>query len=916
MAALNQAKIINDLEQIAAKPKEDFIYDFLSAYGTPKATINRLKMGDTQRSVASVRGDVAVAQKLYFRAVEQGVSVADTLDEILALPALKQHKIRFVLVTDFVTVMAYDLKVKDGTEFDFAELKLNYEFFLPLTGKSETAVEHAEHPADVKACEKMGRLYDSICAVNNYGKDDLHTLNVFLTRLLFCFFAEDTAIFPQSNQMTLAIKSLTQEDGSDLADFFAKLFLALNLPNDAPERRRLPVTFQKFPYVNGGLFLEQAPIPQFDKRSRRLLLECGGMQWNDISPVIFGSMFQAVMDPERRRSMGAHYTSEKNILKVVRPLFLDALYEEFEQIKVLKKGKRAALQAFHTKLGSLGFLDPACGCGNFLVVSFRELKELELQVVLALRDEENKDSAKRLVLDVKMLSKASINQFYGIEIEEFPVEIARVSMWLMEHVMNVKFGKSLGCVIPSIPLHHSAEIVCANALTTPWERVVAPEKLHYILGNPPFSGARMMSAQQKNDLINVFSDTHGSGDLDFVTAWFYKAAKFISRHKTVQAAFVSTNSICQGVQVSLLWKPVFALGIKIDFAYRTFKWGNEAKGNAAVFCVIVGFSSTTSATIKHLYSDTGVIIADEITPYLVPGKTAFINGRNSPICAVPAMGIGNLPIDNGNYLFSKTNRDEFIKKEPNSAKYFKKWIGSKELINGYERYCLWLGDCAQDEIEQMPEILKLINSVKQYRLSSDRKATQKIASRPTRFCVENMPKSSFIAVPKVSSERRHYVPIAFFDNNTLASDLLFIVSGTLYHFGILTSAMHMAWMRTVCGRLEMRYRYSASIVYNTFPWPNATKQQEKAIEALAQAVLDTRERYPDMTLAQMYDPDTMPKPLQEAHAALDVSVDRLYQTKPFADDEQRLQLLFKLYAQLVAQKPAAEAGEEEEDDND
>lgn len=397
------------------------------------------------------------------------------METIRALPLLTQHKIRFVMVTDFKTVLAYDAKVDDFTEFDFDDFKTNFEFFLPLTGQYEKAVAYAEHPADVKACEKMGRLYDCIRATNHYESDDLHALNVFLTRLLFCFFAEDTGIFSQSNQMTHAVKSLTKEDGSDLTEFFETLFTVLNLPDKAPERKDLSATFQTFPHVNGGLFEEHCRIPRFDSKARRLLLDCGYMSWSDISPVIFGSMFQAVMDPEKRRSMGAHYTSEKNILKVVRPLFLDALYEEFEQILSLNAGKKKArsLKDFQLKLSMLGFLDPACGCGNFLVVSYRELRELELKVLLAIRKDEPPQTQ---VIDVRLLCKVTINQFYGIELEEFPVEIARVSMWLMEHVMNVKFGEAFGSVFPSIPLQHSAEIVCANALTTPWKSIIPSNK--------------------------------------------------------------------------------------------------------------------------------------------------------------------------------------------------------------------------------------------------------------------------------------------------------------------------------------------------------------------------------------------------------------------------------------------------------
>lgn len=558
MAALNQAKIITALEKIVTEAKEDFIFSFLSVYGMPKATIKRLQMGDKQRNVAQVAGDVAVAQKIYFHPLQKGEDIQRALDGILALPLISQHKIRFVLVTDCKTVLAYDGKVDDYTEFDFDDFKTNYEFFLPLTGQYEKAVEHAEHPADVKACEKMGKLYDRIRAVNHFEDGDLHALNVFLTRLLFCFFAEDTAIFAEANQMTHAIKSNTQEDGADLAEFFEKLFKVLNLPDNAPERKSFPASFQKFPYVNGGLFEEHCPIPKFDAKARRLLLDCGYMAWSDISPVIFGSMFQAVMDPEKRRSMGAHYTSEKNILKVVRPLFLDALYEEFEQVLMLSAGKKRiqSLKDFQIKLSTLGFLDPACGCGNFLVVSYRELRELELKVLLAIRKDE---PPKTQIMDVRLLSKVTINQFYGIELEEFPVEIARVSMWLMEHVMNLKFGDAFGMAFPSIPLQHSAEIVCANALTTSWKSIVRQSKINYILGNPPFGGSSMLSKEQKQWVVELFNHCRLSASLDLVTAWYRCAAEYI-KGTNIEVGFVSTNSICQGEQVFPLWNELFSLG--------------------------------------------------------------------------------------------------------------------------------------------------------------------------------------------------------------------------------------------------------------------------------------------------------------------------------------------------------------------
>lgn len=906
MAALNQAKIIKELEKMVTAPNDNFIFSFLSAYGTPKATIKLLQIGDPQRNVAKIDGDIALSRQIYFHPVTDGSSLEQAFEDIFALSMIEQQKIRFILVTDYTTVIAYDRTVKDQTTFDYSDFKTNYEFFLPLTGLYEKAIAYSEHPADTKACEKMGRLYDHIQIINRYeNHDEKHTLNVFLTRLLFCFFAEDTGIFPEQNQMVKALKSVTQENGSDVAEFFEKLFTVLDLPSDAPERAAFSATFQAFPYVNGGLFKEKTVIPTFDAKARRLLLDCGFLTWSDISPVIFGSMFQSIMDPDKRRSLGAHYTSERNILKVVRPLFLDGLHEEFQKILGLKKGKKKALEEFHAKIASLGFLDPACGCGNFLIVSYRELRELELQVLLAIKAE-TKGDTRFLALDIRPLIKVSISQFYGIELEEFPVEVARVSMWLMEHVMNLKAGKTFGQVISSIPLQHSATIVCANALTTDWKDVVAPEKLHYIMGNPPFSGARIMTQEQKTDLLAVFKNANGAGDLDFVTAWFQKASYLLHDYAHMQAAFVATNSICQGTQVALLWKDIFERDIKIDFAYTTFKWNNEAKGIAAVFCVIVGFSSILNKREKYIITSTGKKHVDNINAYLVDGYTVSIESRNSSLCDVPNIGIGNQPIDNGMYLFSEDEKYDFLSKEPQAEKYFYKWVGSKELINGYKRYCLWLGDCSENELENMPESQKRIEEVRKFRLSSNRVSTQKLAQRPTRFQVENMPDSQYIAIPKVSSERRAYIPISFFDKNTLVSDLVFILQGDMYHFAILTSAMHMAWMRTVCGRLEMRYRYSRDLCYNTFPWPTVSEEQKKAVSELADMVLNIRNMYPDKTLAEMYDPDKMPEPLAEAHHNLDMAVDSLYRNTPFESDEERLQLLFKLYEKLVAAKNAKE----------
>lgn len=563
---LNVSKITKELEEIVHEKKEDFIWNFLRIYNFPSATIKRLQLGNDKRNVANIEGDIAISQKLYFRAVEQGTLLDDILEEIKSLPVIETEKIRFILVTDYQNIYAYDDKVQDSIIFDFMELAHNSDFFLPLTDKYEKPLTYAEHPADVKACEKMGRLYDKIRTINHYEKEELHALNIFLTRLLFCFFAEDTGIFPQSQQMTKALIANTLEDGSDTANFFENLFSILDLPENSPERQAFTVTFQKFPYVNGTLFSEKPSIPQFDKKARLLLLDCGKMNWSDISPVIFGSMFQAVMDPEQRRNLGAHYTSEKNIFKVIRPLFLDDLEEEFEKILTIQKStqKEKALKEFHQKIYTLGFLDPACGCGNFLIVSYRELRLLELRVLVAIKELNPQENQ---WLDIKLVQKVNIEQFYGIELEEFPVDIARVSLFLMEHVMNLKCAEVLGVAYPTIPLQHSATIVCTNALTTPWEEIVSPQKINFIFGNPPFVGARMMTNEQKNNLLFFKQLINKVKILDFVCAWFIKSALYIQKNHAIQCSFVATNSICQGEQVEPLWSFLYENDIKINFAY-------------------------------------------------------------------------------------------------------------------------------------------------------------------------------------------------------------------------------------------------------------------------------------------------------------------------------------------------------------
>lgn len=804
---------------------------------------------------------------------------------------LKEEEIpKYVLVSDFQRFRLYDLE-SDGPPQDFmlAELHNNVDLFGFIAGYQKREFKDQD-PVNIEASELMGRLHDTLKEGGYTG----HDLELFLVRLLFCLFADDTGIF-ERDSFHAYLEERTKEDGSDLGPLLNNLFQTLNTP---PEKRspRLDVALTQFPYVNGSLFDDRLPIPDFDSKMRASLISACYFDWGRISPAIFGSLFQSVMDKEKRRGIGAHYTTEKNIMKIVRPLFLDGLYSEFEGVK----HNRNRIREFHNKLASLTLLDPACGSGNFLILAYRELRLLEIEVLKALYPEG------QLALDVGELSRINVDAFYGIEIEEFPARIAEVALWLMDHQMNMRLSETFGRYYARIPLRTSPHIHNANALRLDWETVVPKERLSYILGNPPFVGSKYQSDQQSVEVAEVFDGVHGAGVLDYVAAWYLKAAQYIQGTRIV-CAFVSTSSISQGEQVGILWKELYnRYNVKIHFAHRTFAWTSEARGKAAVYVVIIGFAAF-DARHKWLYeyenlkADPHEVVASNITPYLTEGADVFITSRERPLCDVPPIGIGNKPIDGGNYLFTPEERDAFLKKEPDAAPYFRRWLGADEFLNGYERWCLWLGDCPPEVLRRMPETMKRVEAVRQLRLASKSGPTKKIADTPTQFHVKNIPYTSYLAIPKVSAERRLYVPLGFMQPDTLASDLLLIVrEAALYHFGVLSSAMHMAWMRAVCGRLEGRYRYSAGIVYNNFPWPQPTPAQVQAIEAAAQAVLDARAEFPGSTLADLYDPNSMPLELLKAHRALDKAVDAAYRKQPFETERHRVEYLFELHQQLTA----------------
>lgn len=892
--AVNQAEIFTNLERLHQNlDKNEFIYDFLSCYGYAPATITLLKKGDRNVAINPKSGEVALKNGVYFKPLMVGEDIYEMANQLIGLASNKTNKIRFVIVTDYVDVIAHDLKSNDPPlDCSLASLHDNYSYFLPLAGY-EKARGYDENPADVKAAEQMGRLFDLIREKNKpETPDDIHGLNVFLTRLLFCFFAEDTGIF-EKNQMTTAIDSVTNSDGSDVSTFLESLFEVLNEPNDSPSRLSKAAHFKSFPYVNGGLFKTKFPIPKFTSKARRILIDCGTMQWEDINPDIFGSMFQSVIDEDQRGNLGQHYTSVTNIMKVIQPLFLDELHEDLEK----SRGSSDKLKAFIDRLSKIKIFDPACGSGNFLIIAYKELRKIEMAAFKAL-DEVSSQK-------VMFMSGISLSQFYGIEIDDFAHEIALLSLWLTEHQMNQAFQAEFGYSPPSLPLKESGNIIAGNSLLLDWDNVCPKTNLDevYVCGNPPYLGANNRNLDQNEAMDIVFEGFDKHRYLDFVACWFWLGSKYISESEA-ELAFVSTNSICQGIQVEMLWPSVLDLGIEIKFAYQSFPWRNSAKENAGVHVAIIGL--TAQKTIRRLFSyindqwhETN---PDNINPYLVASKNIIVRPRSKSFANVPRMLYGNKPVDGGNLILTRNEKDSLIAQEPSSSKYIKKLLGADEFLNGEERYCLWLTEISQNDIESMPLVKQRVEAVRTMRLESKKIATRKIANNPHLFGEIRQPSSGgYILVPYTTSERRDYVPIGFYDSNVISTNRNNIIpGGTLYEAGILMSIMHIEWMKAVCGRLESRFNYSATIVYNTFPWPTVSAIQKQIIEKLSEEIFFTRERYPEKTLAQLYDPDLMPEDLLDAHKELDLAVEKLYRDRPFRDSSERLVHLFNLYEKLAA----------------
>lgn len=823
---------------------------------------------------------------------------------IMELP-LSKHP-RWVVTCNFQKFCVYDMERPDGEPQEILLKDLEKEYYrLSFLVQTENIHLKKEMEVSIKAGEIVGLIYDALLKqyINAKSEDTLKSLNKLCVRLVFCLYAEDAGIFGKHDAF---LDYLKQFDAKHLRKALIDLFKVLDTK---PENRDpyLEPELANFPYVNGSLFQdEEIEIPNFTDEIKELLLTkaSADFDWSEISPTIFGAVFESTLNPETRRKGGMHYTSIENIHKVIDPLFLDDLKEEFEEIKKLplSKTRENKLKQFQEKISGLNFLDPACGSGNFLTETYISLRKLENEVLYELR------YGQMGLGEIRNPIKVSIGQFYGIEINDFATTVAKTALWIAESQMMKKTEDIIHLDLDFLPLKTYANIVEGNALRINWEDVIPKEKLNYIMGNPPFVGARLMSQGQKEDLLNVFGKKwKNAGNLDFVACWYKKAAD-LTVGTNIRSALVSTNSITQGEQVPILWKPLFENGLTIDFAYKTFRWDSESNLKAHVHCVIIGFSYIKNNKKKKLYSNDRMQLVDNINAYLTDANNIFIESKNKPICNVPQIGIGNKPIDGGNYLFTKEEMREFIKKEPKSEKYFKPWYGAKEFIDQAPRYCLWLGNCSPNELRQMPNCLKRVENVKKIRSESESVGTRKLAEKPTRFHVENMPISTYIIIPRVSSEKRRYIPMGFLNSDNLSSDSVHIIPNTtLYHFGILTSNVHMAWMRAVCGRLEMRYRYSKDIVYNNFPWCNPTDEQKAKIEKAAQEILNAREKHPDSSLAGLYNDLTMPPELRKAHQENDKMVMEAYGFKKkdengktrWLTESETVAELMKMYQELT-----------------
>jgi hypothetical protein len=846
----------------------------------------------------SLGKDLGKAESQAFRYIQELLS-AGRMDEVP----------RYVIVSDFARIALHDLEPEDQQtlpllgrvktiEFPLADFHRHIHAFAFIPGYKQHRFEDQD-PINIKAVDIMGNLHDALESGGYTG----HELERFLVRILFCLFAEDTGIF-EREAFQLYIENRTRADGSDLGPHLARLFEVLNTPTEQ-RQRNLDETLAAFPYVNGDLFAEKLGFADFNRDMRNALLACARFDWSRISPAVFGSLFQSVMEPRERRQIGGHYTSERDILKVIRSLFLDRLRETFERVKSNKPG----LRRFYDQLARLRFLDPACGCGNFLVITYRELRLLEIEVLQALY------GSGQMEMVQQDLSMVDVDAFYGIEIKEWPARIAEVAMWLMDHQMNIRLSEVFGQYYVRLPLRKSPTIVCGNALRLDWKKTLPPEKCSYVLGNPPFVGKKEQNAEQKADMDLLFGKAKGAGVLDYVCSWYIKAAEYIQSTR-IRVAFVSTNSITQGEQVGVLWKELLErYQIKIHFAHRTFPWQSEARGKSHVHVVIIGFAASpadkkTIFEYENRKGEPHSFSATNINPYLADASDVVLVKRTRQISGGPEISYGSMANDRrrtdkglGNLILDAEARADLLSESPQIAPYIRSFMGSEEFLNNTQRWCLWLVDAPPRLIRSCPSVLARVEAVRKARSKSSRRETRTLAKTPALFGEIRQPNTPYLLIPKVSSEARPYLPVGFIQPEVIASGSALIIAGaTFYHFGVLSSAMHMAWVRYTCGRMKSDYQYSSQIVYNNYPWPELpSAKQRAAVKAAAKAVLDARAPYLKCgtTLAELYDPLSMPPKLVKAHRALDRAVDRCYRSQPFTSERQRVEFLFALYEKLT-----------------
>jgi len=920
---MNSTEIKHNVQNLIDNfSKDEFVFDLLVAYGISKTSVTRLKKGDY--NLSKVDGEILYKKKIFFK-VETTDKLLSSIDAISKEERILKHKPRFAILTDHKQIVAKDLLKGKNLDIKVKELPNYFDFFLPLAG-SEVYNASNNNEADRNASYKMASLYDLLIEENPSiynSKESIHNLNIFLSRLLFCFFAEDTEIFELESIFTNTLAQHTAENGKDTHTFLDNLFDRLDTENV----EHLPEYLRKFEYVNGGLFNQKIYSPRFNTKARKILLELGNLNWSEINPDIFGSMIQAVVIPEYRNDLGMHYTSVENIKKLIKPLFLDQLYELYETATTERQLRKLLL-----RISKIKFFDPACGSGNFLIITYKEIRLLEIRIIekIVLLNSSNQSNSissdSHLGFSYDELANTKnpkqgnliftqteifftqiqLSQFYGIEIDDFAHEMAILSLWLAEHQMNKIFEERLfdyGKSKPILPLKEAGQIKQGNATRKDWNEVcpILDKDEVYVIGNPPYLGARLQDAEQKKDMKIVFHGIGGYNNMDYISCWFYKAKDYIKGLKA-KCAFVTTNSICQGEQVALMWPNVLSEKIEIDFAYQSFKWTNNAKGNAGVTVIIVGLRNVSNDP-KYLFVDNFRKLAKNINPYLTDATNIIVTGRSKPISKFPEISFGNMANDGGNLLLSEQEKDDLIRLEPKAKPLIKKLVGALEFIRGINKFCLWIEEDNKDLAYSLPLVKARIDKTELSRINSKRKSTQELSIIPYKFAEIRYLETDSIIIPSVSSEKRDYIPIGFLNPN----EIIVAPNFAVYHaqpwlFGVVTSRMHMVWVRNVGGKLETRYRYSAKLCYNTFPFPEISTKQKENLNQYVFDILDERAKHPSKTMAQLYNPTTMPKGLLQAHQELDTAIEQCYRLQPFKNDTERLEYLFKQYEEMLQRK--------------